>query len=406
MLGEAAYTAHDAERYAQSYRDALAAIAAAHPKDGKSIFERPSISVKLSALHPRYEWIKRERVMGELLPIVVALGEQARANDLALTIDAEESERLDLMLDMFEALGEAPTLQGLERPRPCGAGLSEARAAGDRTGWSIWRAARTGAFPVRLVKGAYWDTEIKRAQEQGLADYPVFTRKAATDTSYLACARAMLAAGDAIYPQFATHNAHTVAAIDTLAGNAPISNISACMAWARRCTSSIATSARASARASMRRSAAMRICSPIWCAACWRTARTRRSSTGSPTTKRRSTTSSPIRSTQLSKDTPLRNPRIPLPADMLPGRKNSAGFVWSDPAKSEPMIAAMKQVAGDAADRRPDRVGAKRPARTSTTCSIRPTARALDRQGRRSLRSRCQQRARCRIRARSTIGTR
>ncbi len=123
MLGEAAYTARDAKRYAQSYRDALTAIAAAHPRDGRPIFERPSISVKLSALHPRYEWIKRERVMNELLPIVVALGEQAKANDLALTIDAEESERHDLMLDFFEAVGEASVLKGWS-----GLGLAVCRA--------------------------------------------------------------------------------------------------------------------------------------------------------------------------------------------------------------------------------------------------------------------------------------
>ncbi|HEX4861404.1 MAG TPA: proline dehydrogenase family protein, partial [Rhizomicrobium sp.] len=214
MLGEAAYTAHDAERYAKSYRDALAAIAAAHPKDSRAIFERPSISVKLSALHPRYEWVKRERVMSELLPVVMALCEQARDADLALTIDAEESDRHDLMLDFFEATGE-------KLPGWNGLGLAVQgyqKRAMPTLAWLIDMARRQGRrIPVRLVKGAYWDTEIKHGQEQGLIDYPVFTRKMTTDTSYLACARAMLAAQDAIYPQFATHNAHTVAAIDTLA---------------------------------------------------------------------------------------------------------------------------------------------------------------------------------------------
>ncbi|MBV9062037.1 MAG: proline dehydrogenase family protein, partial [Alphaproteobacteria bacterium] len=209
MLGEAAYTKHDAARYYASYRDALAAIAHAFPDSGESVFERPSISVKLSALHPRYEWIKRERVMSELLPQLMALSAQARAANLALTIDAEEAERLDLMLDMFEAMGEAAELRGWS-----GLGLAVQayqKRALPVIAWVADLAKREERrIPVRLVKGAYWDTEIKRAQELGLSDYPVFTRKAATDASYLAAARALFAAGKAIYPQFATHNAHTL----------------------------------------------------------------------------------------------------------------------------------------------------------------------------------------------------
>ena len=342
MLGEAAYTAHDAKRYAKSYRDALAAIAAAHPRDGKSIFERPSISVKLSALHPRYEWIKRERVMSELLPIVVALGEQARANDLALTIDAEESDRHDLMLDFFEAVGEAPSLKGWS-----GLGLAVQgyqKRALPTLAWLTDLARRQNRrIPVRLVKGAYWDTEIKLGQEQGLADYPVFTRKVATDTSYLACARAMLAANDAIYPQFATHNAHTVAAIDTLAGNR--------IDFEYQRLHGMGEALHEFYR-DMRKGVGTRIYAPVGShedLLAYLVRRLLENGANTSFVNRLADDEAPLDDiiadpvTQLSKDVPLRNPRIPLPADLLPGRKNSAGFVWADPAKSEPMIAAMRK---------------------------------------------------------------
>ncbi len=342
MLGEAAYTAHDAKRYAQSYRDALAAIAAAHPKDGKSIFERPSISVKLSALHPRYEWIKRERVMSELLPIVVALGEQARANDLALTIDAEESDRHDLMLDFFEAVGEAPSLKGWS-----GLGLAVQgyqKRALPTLNWLVDLARRQQRrIPVRLVKGAYWDTEIKRGQEQGLVDYPVFTRKAATDTSYIACARVMLAASDAIYPQFATHNAHTVAAIDTLAAGRTDFEYQRLHGMGE---------ALHDLYRDIRKGVGTRIYAPVGShedLLAYLVRRLLENGANTSFVNRLADDEAPLDDiiadpvVQLSKDTPLRNPRIPLPADLLPGRKNSAGFVWADPAKSEPMLAAMHE---------------------------------------------------------------
>ncbi|MBS0276973.1 MAG: proline dehydrogenase family protein, partial [Proteobacteria bacterium] len=203
MLGEAAYTEHDARRYYDSYRDALHAIAKAAPDASGSIFQRPSISVKLSALHPRYEWVKRDRVMDELLPRLKELAAEARQANLGFTIDAEEAERLDLMLDIFEAMGEAPRLAGWN-----GLGLA-VQAYQKRVlpviAWLGNLAHRQKRrIPVRLVKGAYWDTEIKRAQEMGISDYPTFTRKMATDTSYLAGARALFAEGDAIFPQFAT----------------------------------------------------------------------------------------------------------------------------------------------------------------------------------------------------------
>ncbi|MBV9692315.1 MAG: bifunctional proline dehydrogenase/L-glutamate gamma-semialdehyde dehydrogenase PutA, partial [Alphaproteobacteria bacterium] len=341
MLGEAAYTAHDAARYAKSYRDALAAIALAHPKDGQSVFARPSISVKLSALHPRYEWAKHERVMNELLPLVAELGEQARAADLALTIDAEESDRHDLMLDFFEALGERlPSWDGLGL-----AVQAYQKRAMPTLAWLIDLARRQKRrIPVRLVKGAYWDTEIKRGQEQGLADYPVFTRKLATDTSYLACARTMLAAPDALYPQFATHNAHTVAAIDALGAGGKEFEFQRLHGMGE---------ALHELHRAIRPEAATRIYAPVGShedLLAYLVRRLLENGANTSFVNRLADRDAPLDDiiadpvSQLAKESPLRNPRIPLPADMLPGRKNSSGFVWADPAMSEPMLAAMRAV--------------------------------------------------------------
>ena len=216
MLGEAARTMADAERYRAAYRRAIAAIG--KEAAGRPIEEAPGISVKLSALHPRYEVAQHDRVMRELLPSLLALAGEARALDIGFTIDAEEADRLELSLDLVEALALAPDLAGWD-----GLGLAvqayqkRALAVVDWLADLALRARRR--LMVRLVKGAYWDSEIKRAQEKGLDGYPVFTRKVATDVSYLACARRMFAAGAAFYPQFATHNAHTLAAILELAGS-------------------------------------------------------------------------------------------------------------------------------------------------------------------------------------------
>src|SRR5216684_53401 len=215
MLGEAARTMEDAERYHGAYRRAIAAIGKA--ASGRAIEAAPGISVKLSALHPRYEMAQHSRVRRELLPSLLALARDARALGIGFTIDAEEADRLELSLDLIEALALAPDLAGWD-----GLGLAlqayqtRALAVVDWLGELASRARRR--LMLRLVKGAYWDSEIKRAQERGLESYPVFTRKVATDVSYLACARRMLDAGAAFYPQFATHNAHTLAAILELAG--------------------------------------------------------------------------------------------------------------------------------------------------------------------------------------------
>jgi RHH-type transcriptional regulator, proline utilization regulon repressor / proline dehydrogenase / delta 1-pyrroline-5-carboxylate dehydrogenase len=217
MLGEGARTAADARRYRDAYADAIAAIGGAA---GQRPFpDRPGISVKLSALHPRYEAMSRERVMCDLVPVVIELARAARAHDLNFTFDAEEADRLELSLDIFARTAADPGLAGWD-----GFGLA-VQAYQKRAPAVIDYVAAVAAhldrrFAVRLVKGAYWDSEVKRAQERGLADYPVFTRKAMTDLSYMACAEKLLRARAHLFPQFATHNALTVAAILEQAGGA------------------------------------------------------------------------------------------------------------------------------------------------------------------------------------------
>ncbi|GAA3998783.1 trifunctional transcriptional regulator/proline dehydrogenase/L-glutamate gamma-semialdehyde dehydrogenase [Comamonas faecalis] len=214
MLGEAATTEADAQRYMQAYEQAIHAIGAA--SSGRGIFEGPGISIKLSALHPRYTRAQYERVMGELLPRVLRLAELAKQYDIGMNIDAEEADRLELSLDLLEALCAAPTLKGWS-----GIGFvvqAYQKRCPQVIDYLIDLARRSRRrLMVRLVKGAYWDSEIKRAQLDGLAGYPVYTRKVYTDVSYLACARKLLEAPDAVYPQFATHNAQTLSSIYHLA---------------------------------------------------------------------------------------------------------------------------------------------------------------------------------------------
>ena len=216
MLGEAARTAADAARYLESYRHAIVAIGAAAGGAG-DLVSRPNLSVKLSALHPRYEIAQIERVRRELTPRLLELAAAARAAGIGLTVDAEESERLEPSLDLIETVAAARELAGWD-------GLGLAVQAYQKRALPVLRwvedlGARTNRrLFVRLVKGAYWDTEIKRAQERGLAGYAVFSRKASTDLSYLACAGFMLDAPH-IYPAFATHNALTLSAILERAGD-------------------------------------------------------------------------------------------------------------------------------------------------------------------------------------------
>ena len=222
MLGEGALTTNDALRYLQAYRDAIHAIGRSGSFVGTDVFAAPSISVKLSALHPRYEHAKRARVLAELVPRVLELAQLAKSYGIGFTIDAEEADRLELSLDVIAAAYANASLDGWE-----GYGLAVQayqKRAPEVIDFIADLARCTGRrIPVRLVKGAYWDSEVKRAQVDGQPGYPVFTRKPNTDVSYLANARRMLEASDAIYPMFATHNAHTIAAIHrraTLLGRA------------------------------------------------------------------------------------------------------------------------------------------------------------------------------------------
>ena len=216
MLGEAARTEADARRYHLAYSAAITAIAGA--AKGGDIGANPGISVKLSALHPRFEVAKRDRVMAELVPRVRALAGLAKAAGLGFNIDAEEADRLALSLQVIAAVLADPGLAGWD-----GFGVvvqAYGRRAGAVIDWLHALAVRTDRrIMVRLVKGAYWDSEIKRAQVLGLTSFAVFTRKQATDVSYIAGARRLLGMTDRIYPQFATHNAHTVAAVLDLARN-------------------------------------------------------------------------------------------------------------------------------------------------------------------------------------------
>jgi RHH-type proline utilization regulon transcriptional repressor/proline dehydrogenase/delta 1-pyrroline-5-carboxylate dehydrogenase len=216
MLGEGARTATDAVRYRESYLKAIAAIGKS--AGGKSSAERPGISVKLSALHPRYEAISRERVMKELAPVLLELALAAKSFDLQFTVDAEEADRLELSLDVVADIFARPELDDWY-----GFGIAVQayqKRASAVIGWFASLAKRHNRrATIRLVKGAYWDTEIKRAHERGLSGYPVFTRKAMTDLNYEICARQLLSLRPHIYPQFATHNALSVASALAMAGD-------------------------------------------------------------------------------------------------------------------------------------------------------------------------------------------
>ena len=215
MLGEAATTAADAKRYMGEYVGAIHAIGKVAA--GRGPYGGPGISIKLSALHPRYARAQYQRVMDELLPRLKELARLAKGYDIGLNIDAEEMDRLELSLDLLEALALDPEFDGWH-----GIGFviqAYSKRCPFAIDWIIDLARRSGhRIMVRLVKGAYWDSEIKRAQLDGQEDFPVFTRKVHTDVSYIACAKKLLGARDAVFPQFATHNAQTMATIHTLAG--------------------------------------------------------------------------------------------------------------------------------------------------------------------------------------------
>ena len=278
MLGEGARTAADAKRYFDSYAAAIASISAGARED--SVISANGISVKLSALHPRYEFRQKRRVMTELLPRVKALALMARQGGIGFSIDAEECDRLDLSLDIFEALARDDELADWD-----GLGFvlqayqKRAHLVAD---WLAALARESGRrFMVRLVKGAYWDGEIKHAQEQGLADYPVFTRKSHTDVSYQVCAERLLAAQDVIYPQFATHNAYTVALVMELTNGKQAFEFQRLHGMGHLLYEEVRDKNPAFRSGCTRRSAITRTCCPTWCAACWKTAPIVPSSTAS-----------------------------------------------------------------------------------------------------------------------------
>ncbi|WP_058481794.1 bifunctional proline dehydrogenase/L-glutamate gamma-semialdehyde dehydrogenase PutA [Legionella waltersii] len=217
MLGEAALTSIDANRYFEAYKDAIIAIGEKSDKSS-DVYKRAGISIKLSALHPRYSEFQYERVMEELPAKLLALARLAKEYGIALTVDAEESERLDLSLDVIEKVFNDSSLDGWN-----GFGLA-VQSYQKRAFYVLdWVAAlarsKNRRMMVRLIKGAYWDSEIKKTQMQGFQEYPVFTRKVFTDVSFQACAKKILTMTDAIYPQFATHNAYSVAMILSIVGN-------------------------------------------------------------------------------------------------------------------------------------------------------------------------------------------
>ena len=225
MLGEAALTQPDAERYHRAYLDAIRALGARVQAEAASgryrdILDAPSISIKLSALHPRYEVGKRARVHAELVPKLLELAQLAKTQGICLTVDAEEADRLELSLEVIAAVHADLSLAGWQ-----GFGLAVQayqKRAPFVIDWLAEQAHKVGQrWCVRLVKGAYWDSEVKRAQEGGHAGYPVYTRKPNTDVSYLACAQRLFDHGALFYPAFATHNAHTIAAIHHMARGRP-----------------------------------------------------------------------------------------------------------------------------------------------------------------------------------------
>lgn len=216
MLGEAARTMADAEKYFTAYQQAIEALG--KKSKGVGPIKASGISVKLSALHPRYEFSHRDRVFQDLVPRLLVLAQLAAKYDIGLTIDAEEADRLDISLDIFETILRDPSLRDWQ-------GLGLAVQSYQKRGFAVieWleelAKATNKRIMLRLIKGAYWDSEIKLTQELGLSSYPVFTRKSSTDVSFLACAKRIIAAGNCFYPQFATHNAYSVAAVLTMMGD-------------------------------------------------------------------------------------------------------------------------------------------------------------------------------------------
>jgi RHH-type proline utilization regulon transcriptional repressor/proline dehydrogenase/delta 1-pyrroline-5-carboxylate dehydrogenase len=340
MLGEAAKTAADAARYMAAYRDAIAAIAQASA--GRGPVEGPGISVKLSALHPRYEPLQETRCVPALTDALTQLARAARQGNIGLTVDAEEADRLELSLDIFAAVLTDPRLAGWD-----GLGLAVQayqKRAPAVIDWVAALARQTGHHvPVRLVKGAYWDTEIKLAQIAGHADYPVFTRKAATDVSWLACTRQMLGRRDALRPAFATHNAHSLATVLETAGNAEF-EMQRLHGMGEALYETVVGPA-----------CPVRVYAPVGTHEDLLAYLVRRllengANTSfvhrlvDPAVPEAAIVADPVGRVRAQGSTP--NPRIPLPRALYPDRANSAGFDLGDRAAAPALLASVRRLAG------------------------------------------------------------
>jgi RHH-type proline utilization regulon transcriptional repressor/proline dehydrogenase/delta 1-pyrroline-5-carboxylate dehydrogenase len=345
MLGEAAFTAKDAERYFQAYGMAIDAIGASSRKHDPtaSVFGKPGISIKLSALHPRYEFAQRERVAAELVPRIQSLAERARAGDVGVTLDAEEADRLGLSLEIFERVFSSPALSGWE-----GFGVavqSYQKRAPFVIDWLADLARRQGRrIMVRLVKGAYWDSEVKRAQVQGLAGYPVYTRKCNTDVSFLACAARILAAPEAFYGQFATHNAYTVAWI--------LERVAAAQPFEFQRLHGMGEDLYDEVTAV--RGHPCRVYAPVGSHEDLLPYLVRRllengantsfvNRIADPAIDIETVIADPVAAAEANAS--AANPRIPLPADLYGDRRNSGGFAFADVAMSAPFLEALAPLA-------------------------------------------------------------
>ena len=345
MLGEAAKTFEDAERYADAYRGALDRIA----PEAKSGFKKsPGISVKLTALHPRFEYAHRDEALAAVRPVVRELALKAAKADVHFTIDAEEADRLELQMDVFEALlaDDALFANGW-----AGFGIAiqayQKRAA-PLCDWVVEAArARGRKLMCRLVKGAYWDTEIKLAQVGGLSDYPVWTRKVATDVSYLACARKLLAASDVIFPAFATHNANTIGQLKALAGSSEF-EFQRLHGMGEELYEELAKLERGIGE----RPTPVRIYAPVGShkeLLAYLVRRLLENGANSSFVNRIADEQVSIEElvrdpvAELEALQPKRNPRIILPRDVFgPGRRNSAGCDLSDPLVREPLLERLR----------------------------------------------------------------
>ena len=340
MLGEAAKTTADAAGYMASYRDAIAAVAQASA--GRGPVEGPGISVKLSALHPRYEPLQEARCVPALTDALTQLACAAKQGNIGLTLDAEEADRLEISLDIFAAVLADPRLNGWD-----GLGLAVQayqKRAPAVIDWVAALARQTGHHvPVRLVKGAYWDTEIKLAQIAGHSDYPVFTRKAATDVSWLACARQMLGCRDALRPAFATHNAHSFATVLETAGNAEF-EMQRLHGMGEALYETIVGPA-----------CPVRIYAPVGTHEDLLAYLVRRllengANTSfvhrlvDPAVPEEAIVADPVGRVRAQGGTP--NPRIPRPRDLYPDRANAAGFDLGDRAAGPVLLASVQRLAG------------------------------------------------------------